>query len=354
MLILLLCAPCGMAEANPDPIMEFAAGFEAEEAIKEIYEGAINADSNGWIALLDWGKKQMKESVRVVLGTAYSTVAPVFMLAMLRGSLPKAKGSGDSACFLLRLTLMLSFSELAMIALNACESCLDAAARFTAAASPGIAAALTSMGMTGTASLVSPAAALAGGIAEGVFLKCGLPLCKAALCMAIAGNLSDAVDLNRFVSLLKKTADWGSGLITVIFTALTALQGSVVEALDGVGMRTAKFAVDSAAPVIGSGASDVWDSFISGMMITKNALGVSGIAALLAAGFKPMVCCVAAMVLLNVLAAMLELFGENETARAAAQIGGICQMALSLATGALVIGIVLMGAAMALGRGILS
>jgi len=351
-LILMLCTSGCMAEADTKPIYEFAGEFDAGETVKAIFEDALSGGVSAWDAFLNWAKTALVEPLRLVLSTAYSSIAPVFLLAMLRGCLPEAKGSGEGALFLLRLVLMLSFSELAMMALGACETCLRAVARFTSAAAPGIAAVLTAMGMNGTAALVSPAAALAGGIAEDAFLNCGLPLCRGALCLAITGNLSDAVDLNRIVTLLKKTCSWGVGLITVIFTALTTLQGGVSEAIDGVGIRTAKFAVDSAAPVIGSGASDAWESFVSGMMITKNALGVSGIAALLAAGLKPVACCTAAILLLNVIAALLELFGEKQTARAAAQVGGICQMALSLVTGALVIGTVLMGAAMSVGRGI--
>lgn len=344
----------GMAEADLQPLYEFAAEFDAEGAVKGIYDGAVSSGFGGWKAFAEWAKKQLGEPFDLVLNNVYSAIAPLLMLAVLRGILPAARGSGESACFLLRMVLTLAFSDLAIQSLSACEGCLRSVERFTTVAAPGIAAVLTAMGMAGTSALVSPAAALAGGIAEEVFMGYGLPLCKAALCLAIVGNLSEAVNLNRFVNLLKKTANWGAGLITAVFTAMTALQGGVSEAFDGIGVRTAKFAVDSAAPVIGSGASDVWESFLSGMMMTKNALGMSGIAALLAAGLKPVVCCTMAMLLLHIFAALLELFGERGTARSAVQIGDICQMALSLATGALVIGTVLMGAAMALGRGIIA
>lgn len=353
-LLMLFVASVCVAEADPQPIYDFSAQYGADESVKKIYEGAINGGFPNWRAFWDWITSQLADPFHHTLTAAYSSIGTVFMLALLRGSLPKPTGSGDSACFLLRLVLMLSFSEIAVMALTECETCLHAVAQFASAAAPGIAALLASVGMTGTSALVSPAAALAGGIAEDIFLNLGFPLCKSALALAIAGNLSETVNLNRFVSLLKKIANWGTGLITAIFTALTALQGGASEVFDGVGIRTAKFAVDNAAPIIGSGVSDVWESFVSGMMITKNALGMSGIAALLAAGIKPVVSCTAAMLMLNILAALLELFGEKETACASAQIGGICQMALSLSVGALVIGTVLMGAAMALGRGILA
>ena len=57
--------------------------------------------------------------------------------------------------------------------------------------------------------------------------------------------------------------------------------------------------------------------------------------------------------MLNLIATLLEALGEKDTARAAGQVSGICQMALSLATGAVAIATVLLGAAMAAGGNLL-
>ena len=61
------------------------------------------------------------------------------------------------------------------------------------------------------------------------------------------------------------------------------------------------------------------------------------------------VVCAASMLVLNLISALLSALGERETARAAEQVSGICQMGLSLATGAVAIATVLLGAAMAAG-----
>ena len=124
------------------------------------------------------------------------------------------------------------------------------------------------------------------------------------------------------------------------------------EGLDGIAARTAKFAVDSAAPVIGSGISDAWDSYLSGVLVTKNAVGLSGIATLLFAGARPVLICLAAMAALYLIAALLDAFGEKTSAAAAEQIAGICQMALSLCTATLAIAMILLGAAMMIGKGL--
>lgn len=349
-MIAALC-PCACAE-SPDStlVFEFADEHGSGELVRAVYDAAMGGKTSAWTELMNWAKREMLLPLERVMKTALGLLVPLMLLAMVRACMAEGKGGSEGARFLLHMLLLLGFSDLAVLALAATENCIHSVKDFTDAVSPGIAAILASMGMNGMASLVSPAAALTGGIAEGIFLKYGLRLCKLALCSAIAGNLSEIIDLSRFTALLKKTANWGTGLASTLFTALVALQGSVTEVLDSVGVRTAKFAADSAAPIIGNGVSDAWDSFITGIMMTKNALGMSSIAALLSAGLQPMLSCMAAMLSLHLIAALLELFGERETARAAEQIGGICQMALSLSTGALVITAVLLGAAMAAGK----
>ena len=255
---------------------------------------------------------------------------------------------------MMRLVLLAAFSDIANLAIVSAGKCLAAARAFSNAAAPPFAALLTAMGMSTSSALLSPAAAMAGNTIQMLFLDWGLPLCRVALCLAIAGNMSSAIDLNRTTKLFKKTVNWGSGLATTLFTALIALQGNAARSMDGLAVRTAKFAVDSAVPVIGSGISDAWESYLSALMLAKNAVGLSGIAVLFSAGIKPVLRMIAAMFLLEILSALLSVTGEKHCGRAAEQISGICQTALALSTGALVISTVLLGAVMSIGRSISS
>ena len=338
-----------LQEAGMDGIAEFAAEYGAEVDLTAVAEAALRGDMPDAQELFDLLKSRLTAPVLEALGMGRGLLAPVLLLALIRCVLPDGAGGSGGVRFLIKLTLLIGFSEVAVRALSASAECIRAAKALSGAAAPALTALLAAMGMAGTSALVSPAAALAGDAAEGLFLNWGMPLCRFALCAAIAGNLTPAVDLSGGARLMRKAANWGAGLATTLFTAMLALQGSVAGAVDGVAVRTAKFAVDSAAPVIGSGVSDAWDSYVSGVMIAKNAVGLSGIAVLLGVALRPLLVCAATMLMLNLLSALLSALGEGETARAADQISGICQMALSLATGAVTIATVLLGAAMAAG-----
>ena len=329
--------------ALEDFVGEYAHGLDLREMIAETASGETDFGR-----LLDWLKQRAAEPVEVVLQQGAGMLAPVLLLSLL-GCI----GGGGGVRFLVRLSLLAGMMQTVAAALDGVRDCLVMVGRFTDAAAPALSALMTAAGMGSGAALLSPAAAMAGGIAGNLFSNWGLPMCRFALCIAAAGNLSPSFELNRAVRLLRRIIGWGTGLSFTLFTALIALQGNVAASLDGVGVRTAKYAVDSASAVIGSGVSDVWDSYVSGLQLTRSAIGFSGVTVLLAAGIRPLVQAGAAMLLLHIIAVLLDTLGEKTAARGADQMGDVCRMALELCSGALAIATILLGAGMSAGRSIL-
>lgn len=351
-LLAMLCAVPALAEtplqafdeAEVESLYQFAGNYDAEGLLRSIYESATLGKLPGKDMLLDWLQNQL--NLQDIFRNAVSLLPCLLLTALLHASLcPNGNGAG----FIMRLVLISGFSELAVQSLDTAERCLETVCAFLDIAAPLLTSLFASMSMPGTASLVSPAAALAGNIAGRLLSDYGLPLCRLALCIAIAGNLGGGPQLNRFTRLLRKTAAWVSGLSITVFTALLAVQGSISAGLDSVTLRTAKYAVDSVSSVIGSGVSDAWDSYISGLRIARNAVGVTGITAILAAGLRPLLNCIVTMLVLQLSAALLNVFHEKETADVADEISGICQMGLSLCTAAMAIAMVMFGAAMSIG-----
>jgi len=359
MLVLVLCACCCaraenaansvLEDIDTSGLVEFAQDYNAGEMVEGILDSALNGNDRALDALFAWLKAEVNAPF-IESGRHVVAIMPVILLlAFVRCVLPSAQGGSEAVLFLLRLKLILLFSNMAAEALQAASECLKSSQEFTGISAPLVALLLNAMGMEGTAALVSPAASLAGDMAAKLFSGYGLPLCKLGLCMAIAGSLSSCIRLDKISRLIRKTANWCAGLAVAVFTALLALQGSVAEGLDGIAVRTAKYAVDSASSIIGSGVSDAWESYVSGVLIAKNALGISGIAAIMAAAFHPMLKCLLSYLVLILAAAAMDVFGEKEGVSCAEQIAGICQMALSLCTGALAIAVILLGAAMSAG-----
>lgn len=352
-LLLSLGQPCVAEEAREElasfdltPLEEFAAEHAPEADIRgaagEILAGGADVERIAGMFL-----EKLQTPAREIGNCAAKLAAPIALMAL--GS---CVFRGDGARFLLRLTLLEGLMDAALLSIEAARSCLNTACGFADAASPVLAALMTATGMHNSASLLSPAAAVAGNIIEKVFVAVGLPLCRAALCTACASGFGDGLRLKRLGGLLKRCSTWMVGLSFTLFTALVALQGSVTMNLDGLSLRTAKFAVDSAAPVIGSGVSDAWESYVAGMAAARGAVGISGMIALMLAGAQPVLRSLGVMLLLEVCAALLDLFGEESSARACEQVAAVSRMGLELSTGALAIAMILLGALVFAGRSI--
>ena len=359
--LVLLCGSCTAEEAaqraldalDLGGLEEFAETAAPELDLKQVAQEAAQGRLTSPDALLDQLRGLMRAALREAVRSCGLLIVPALLLAMLRCALPEGNGGGAGARFLLMCALMQGMIRVTLDAMADVEACMRQISGFASAASPPLAALMTAAGMTNGAALLSPLAALVGGAVEEGLMKYGLPLCRYTLAIAVAGNLSEAIHLSKACRLMRRATNWGAGLAITLFTALTAIQGTVASGMDGVALRTAKYAVDSVTPVIGSGVSDAWDSYVAGILIAKNAVGVSGVALLLAMGLKPMLRAGAAMLMLNLFAALTDMLGERRAARAAEQAAGVCQMLLMLCAASITLGMILLGAAMALGQTLL-
>ncbi len=94
--------------------------------------------------------------------------------------------------------------------------------------------------------------------------------------MAVAGNISDRVQLSGFCKVVKSLAKWLMAAIITIFTGISAIYGFSVPALDAVSGKAVKFAVGSLVPVVGTFLSDTLETVLSGTRLVKNAVGTAG------------------------------------------------------------------------------
>ena len=353
--MLLLLVPTAQAqEAGAlDDLYEFAGEYGIDLPLDAIsgfvQDPSVFSPEEMLLQLRTW----LEEPVRELFALAAGMFPAMLFLILLRAMLPDANGGAGAAVFLIRLHIALGFTDAICAVIEDTVRCLNAALELSDVLSPILAALLMGSGLAGASSLISPAAALTANLIEAVFLRLGIPLCRFALCCAIAGNLSKSISLKPVYRLLKKSVNWGTGMVITIFTAFLSLQGSMAVSMEGVGLRTAKYAVDSAGPIIGSGISDAWETYISGMAVARNTAGVSGIALILALNALPLVRGFGCMLLLRLYATAAEIMGEDGTAALTEQLSGVCQMAVSLLAGGMAAVTILLTAMLAAGRGLL-
>lgn len=133
-----------------------------------------------------------------------------------------------------------------------------------------------------------------------------LPLFIATVVFSIVGSISDNVKLDKLQSATRYI---GGGVMTLTFGGLIAylsISGLIGGTVDSASIKATKYLVSSYVPVIGGYLSQGVDLVRVGMVIVKNALGVSGIIAVILIVLTPAIKLLALTVGLKLTAGIIE------------------------------------------------
>ena len=138
-----------------------------------------------------------------------------------------------------------------------------------------------------------------------------IPIIYVATVINIITNISEHIKLDKISELLKKGALWIVEICLIIFVSVLSLEGTLASSVDGMTSKIAKNVVSSTIPVVGKILGDTVDSVIGGITITKNAIGMIGIIAILAITVSPLIKSLIAMAVINVSTAIIEPIADS-------------------------------------------
>ncbi len=173
---------------------------------------------------------------------------------------------------------------------------------------------LTAVGGTVSSSVYQPAMALLSSIIMNFFTYILLPIFIFSVVFNVVSNLSNTVKLDKFSSFLNSTYKWLIGLIFTIFTAFLSIQGITASSVDGISLRTAKYAIRSYVPILGSYLSDGMGIILASSNLIKNAVGATGLFLLLATLISPLLELIIFMLALKLIAGIVEPLGNKQVA----------------------------------------
>ena len=172
---------------------------------------------------------------------------------------------------------------------------------------------LTALGGTVSVGIYQPAIALISNIIITFITYILLPLFIFSIIFSIVGNLSNNLNLNKFVSFLQSTFKWTIGLCFTIFLGFVSIQGIMAGAVDGLSIRTAKYAIKSYVPIVGGYVSDGLSIIMASSSLIKNAIGGVGLFLLLASIISPVINLVIFNLSLKFMAGIIEPIGDKKT-----------------------------------------
>ena len=134
---------------------------------------------------------------------------------------------------------------------------------------------LASSGANGSASALSPVAAIISVTLFGLIKTIVFPIAIAMLALSVTGSISDDIPLNSLHDFLQSIATWLMKTGFYVFSAFMGAQGIFSGIKDGVSLRMGKFALSKYVPLIGGYLSDGFNYVIAGSIIIKNAAGIT-------------------------------------------------------------------------------
>lgn len=102
------------------------------------------------------------------------------------------------------------------------------------------------------------------------------PLIYFSFIVSIVSNLSKRVELGKLSELGRQIITFIISAAFTIFIGILTIYGLSTK-IDGITIRTAKFAVDKFVPVVGGFLSDAVDAVIGSSTILKNGIGIIGL-----------------------------------------------------------------------------
>ncbi len=176
---------------------------------------------------------------------------------------------------------------------------------------PVMTAALAAQGAIGTSAALYTATMGIISLIGTAMSKLLLPMIYLFLALATASGATGQDMLKQFRNLMKDGISWFLKTVLTIFTTYMGLTGIISGTTDNTAAKITKAAISSAVPVVGGILSDASESVLASAAMTKNAVGLYGLFAILAVFLNPFIKIGCHYLLLKATGAVCAIFGSK-------------------------------------------
>lgn len=223
-----------------------------------------------------------------------SDVIKIVIVAVLAGVLCNLQGAFNKegvktisflACFVVIANLAVNI--LAQI-INIAIDTIDRLNLFMQGLIPAISA-VVAMGGTTAGQTLSPSLFLCmqiiTNLARGIFL----PMILLITALSVVNNISGRFHITRLIDFARQLLKWSSGILLTVFIGLLGIQGFSFAFASGVAGKTVKYAICNFIPIVGAVLSDSVEAVCASALIVKNAVGITGVIALISICAIPLI-----------------------------------------------------------------
>lgn len=189
---------------------------------------------------------------------------------------------------------------------------------------------MTLLGNIRTAGLLHPSLLFMVQAAAVFFRTVLLPLVTMEFLLKLINSFSDTYRMTGLAAFLRKVILTSISFFIMLFLAVLSLQGIGGKVMDHLALRTARYIAGSAVPVVGGMLSGLMDTFLSGGLAIKNAVGVVGLLAILLLTVLPAVKILVLYFLYSFAAALLQPLGDTRMISLMEQAAGSFMLAFAV------------------------
>ncbi|MCR4779478.1 MAG: hypothetical protein K5876_00130 [Ruminiclostridium sp.] len=195
------------------------------------------------------------------------------------------------------------------------QTAFEAASDFMLAYIPVIAGVTAAGGHTGSAALFSSVTLTGIQLLARLTTAVIIPLTGCMLGITAASGADPDLKLDRLGEGLKRFTVWGLGLTMTLFLGILSVQSMITASADNAALKTLKFAVSSAVPIVGGAVSEALSTVSGSIALMKTSIGGFGIAAGVCVLAPPVAAALCCKFFLFAAGVISDLFGCAETGR---------------------------------------
>ncbi|WP_130807143.1 stage III sporulation protein AE [Senegalia massiliensis] len=204
----------------------------------------------------------------------------ILLLSIISAILINLQNSFDNesiskvANFIVYIILISIIIKSFVVALNIGKDTINNMVIFMQILLPILITLLMAVGGLTSSALLHPLILGSLGILSTLIKQVIIPLLFFATILSLVNKITDKVQVNRIASLLREISVIIIGGSLTIFMGIMTIQGVSASQLDGITIRTAKFAIDNLVPVVGGFLSDAMDTVVGCSLLLKNSIGI--------------------------------------------------------------------------------
>ena len=211
-----------------------------------------------------------------------------------------------SACSFIIFKIILDLVKSSTTTINSISNLLEVLL-------PIILTLIISLGGTNTATVFQPTLAIFCNFVTKLFVEILLPIFIFSIIFNIIGNFYTNTKLEKFSKFLNSLFKSILGIVFTIFIAFLTIQGLTSSAIDGISIKTAKYALKNYIPILGSYLSEGVGIILLSTSIIKNAVGVAGLIVIIFLILKPIIKILILILLFKLFSAILEVICKSNS-----------------------------------------